>query len=139
MTTPEKQRRREFIFIGLVGLVMATFLGLSAWDSRNEAQAERAAQARDVAQNAQFQRCISETVGDLVEALTARSNLSNRDAASVTTLIADILEAGDSEAKGQKAVDRYMNTQKEIAEIRAENPYPPFPNGKCEFTTKGQA
>lgn len=139
MTTPEKQRRREFLFIGLVGLVMATFLGLSVWDSRNEAQAEKDAKGRDDRQNAQFQKCITETVGDLVNALDARNDLTSRDAASVTRLIADLLKAGDDEVRAERAVETYMGTQEEIAKTRAENPFPPFPDGKCEFTTKGRA
>lgn len=138
MTTPEKQRRREFLFIGLVGLVMATFVSLSIWQSHADAVRERESKAAEDRQTALFQECITSTVSDLVKALTTRSALTERDAASVTTLINDLLKAQNDEAKGRKIVERYTAEQAKIAKIRKENPFPPFPNGKCEFLTKGQ-
>ena len=138
MTTPEKQRRREFLFIGLVALAMATFVALSFWQNHSDAEAEKRAKAREDRQTALFQKCITDTVHDLVGALTARSDLADADAASVTTLISDLLKAENDQAKGEKAVAKYVAAQKSITDTRKQNPYPPFPSGKCEFLSKGQ-
>lgn len=138
MTTPEKQRRREFLFIALVGVVMATFVGLSFWDSHAESEREKKAKAAEDRQTALFQKCITDVVGDLVEALNTRSNLALADAKTVTDFINDVLKANGDQAKAQKAVDKYNAERAEIAKIRKDNPFPPFPSGKCEFQTKGE-
>jgi hypothetical protein len=134
VTTPEKQRFREFLFIGLVGLAMATFIGLSFYQNHHDAVRERESKAREDRQTALFQKCITDVVGDLVDALTTRSSVTTKDANSVTTLISEIFAANGNQAKALKAVDKYNKTQAEVAQTRKDSPFPPFPDGKCDFT-----
>lgn len=138
MTTPQKQRRREILFIILVGVVMATFVSLSLWQSSQDRAAERRDEDRDTRQNVLFQRCITDVVGDLVSALNARSELSQRDINSITGLISDAIAANGDPVKGEKAVDKYNTEREKISKERKENPFPPFPDGTCDFTNDKQ-
>lgn len=120
MTTPERLRRRQYI-----ESIMLGFLGLMVVIST----LYNADQVED--QGTEFEACITSQVTALTDSLSARSELTEPETASVRTLIRDLVNA-KTEEQGQQAIEEYTRTQSKIDKIRKQNPIPPFPDGKCD-------
>lgn len=130
MTTPEKIRRRERgIVVGIV-LTMLLVLGSSYLDSRSRHEADLRAQARDKAQTAQFQKCITDQLGSLSDYLQSRADLVNVRFDIIDSVIFKVSGAktqGDVAA----ALQQYRDDRKTNNHDRKTVQLPPFPTGVC--------
>lgn len=103
--------------------------------------------AATVAQTAYFQgqlsrqrQCLTSYSADLNSALQERSATTGTEAAATKTLLLTVFqlmgrpqsEQQATEAEFNKAFQAYAADIATAAKTRADNPYPPFPEGKCE-------
>jgi type I restriction-modification system DNA methylase subunit len=139
MVTPERLRRRQRIESALVVIVIVLTC-VSTWYTLEKARGT--------------QECLEDTVQDLTNSLQVRSTAAN----DISTLVSDRVElletllndianlvvnpAGteaEQSAKFQELLVNYQTdtaeldvTKTELDDVRKENPYPDYPDGKCD-------
>jgi MoxR-like ATPase len=123
VTTPERLRRRQRIETALV-LVTIVLATLSVfWTDR---------------QNAQQDECVAEQITDLTDALNARSDSTGKLNDATGEVINSFVQAAqspddpDNRAPILRALNDYAEVQADVREARRDNPFPPFPTGKCD-------
>lgn len=106
-----RQRTLGFVVLALAVVTLST-----SFYSIREDQAQRA--------------CLEDTVSDLGESLQVRAMLSERDSKAKTAVILAASKAQSREDYG-RAFEEFEQEQDKIDQLRADNPVPPFPEGKC--------
>jgi hypothetical protein len=119
VTTPERIRRRQRIETALVAATMVlsavSMFVLSLEDD-----------------------CVTEQITDLTDALNARSDSTGRLNEATAEVINSFVQAAqrpddpDNRTPILKALNDYAEVRADVRESRRENPFPPFPTGKCE-------
>lgn len=134
MTTPERQRRRQYIIGGMVMLLGLFTVAQAIANSR--------------AENAQ-QACFEENFRELSRVLDVRASIAQRESALETKIwdiygrAAGYLQDDPTKPLPPKAKERlqrelvaaliaYREGMKHIRQERRENPVPPYPLGNCD-------
>lgn len=122
MTTPERFRRRQLIE-GAVLIVLAIFTVLQTISFNLEARDQ--------------QKCLEQSFSDLNQALETRAALGSRESAANR----GVLDAFAAAAANPAQYDRkklintlldYKKTMEQVSKERKQNPFPPYPAGKCD-------
>lgn len=123
MTTPERIRRRQRIETALVAATMVlSAVSMFVLSLENERQDD----------------CVTEQITDLTDALNARSESTGRLNEATAEVINSFVQAAqrpddpDNRTPILKALNDYAEVRADVRESRRENPFPPFPTGKCE-------
>lgn len=129
MTTPEKFRRRQRLE-GIALLILALAVSVSVYYFDHQDDEQRA--------------CVAENFSDLASTLAVRGDLSTKEAradqieSSATRQLFDDAFAASDEADFLAAYTRYQaglakadRKRARVAEVRAANPFPAFPEGSC--------
>ena len=122
MTTPERLRARQRIQTALVLVTIVLSAGsVIVLDRRNADQ----------------DRCVAQQITDLTQALNARSELTQRQTEASSDVIDSFAraaaEGGESDtASIIKALENYTKVKSDVAALRKNTPFPPFPSGKCD-------
>ena len=116
MTTPEKFRRRQRIEGAAVTVIGALLLA-QAWYFQNQDEEQR--------------DCIRDQVQSVVNTLTARSGLAQRESDNTARVLIAAADA-DAETNFQSVLDRYKREQEAITAARDANPIK-YPTGTCEL------
>jgi hypothetical protein len=123
VTTPERIRRRQRIETALVAATMVlSAVSMFVLSLENEEQDD----------------CVTEQITDLTDALNARSDSTGRLNEATAEVINSFVKAAqrpddpDNRTPILKALNDYAEVRADVRESRRENPFPPFPTGKCE-------
>lgn len=115
MTTPENFRRRQRIEGAAVAVIGALLLA-QAWYFQDQDREQR--------------DCIRDQVQSVVNTLTERGELAQRESDNTSRVILAAAEADENTDFG-KVLEDYRTEQQAIAKERAENPIK-YPTGTCE-------
>ena len=114
MTTPERFRRRQRVE-GIAVLVIGALLLVQAWYFQDQDKEQR--------------ECIRDQVQSVVNTLTARSGLAQRESDNTARVLTAAADA-DEQTDFRRVLDEYKLEQERITNAREANPIK-YPTGEC--------
>ena len=91
-------------------------------------------------QNADQDACVAKQITDLTGALNSRSKQTGRLNDATGAVLDSFVKAAAQQRAGDddpdntailKALEHYAQVRQDVKKDRSENPFPPFPTGKC--------